>query len=62
MASSYRGLYVIYTNGQPTDVQVQDTGGNSLSLPLADYLAREVKPDWRELPSQDDCRQAKSGQ
>jgi len=30
MASSYRGLYVIYTNGQPTDVQVQDTGGNRL--------------------------------
>ncbi len=62
MASSYRGLYVIYTNGQPTDVQVQDTGGNSLSLPLADYLAREVKPDWRELPSQDNYHQAKSGQ
>ena len=62
MASRYRGLYVIYTNDQLTDVQVQDTGGNSLSLPFTDYLAREVKPDWRELPSQDDCRQAKSGQ
>ena len=62
MASSYRGLYVIYTNGQPTDVQVQDTGGNSLPLPLEDYLAREVRPDWRELPSQDDFCQARSGQ
>ncbi len=61
MASSYRGLYVIYTNGQPTDVQVQDTGGNSLSLPLADYLARAVKPDWRELPSQDDYQVSSAG-
>ena len=37
-------------------------GGNGLPLPLADYLAREVKPDWRELPNQDDYHQAKSGQ
>jgi len=61
MASSYCGLYVIYTNGQPTDVQVQDTGGNSLPLPLADYLAREVKPDWRELPSKDDYQVSSAG-
>ena len=57
MASSYRGLYVIYTNGQPTDVQVQDTGGNSLPLPLEDYLAREVRPreigDRPRFPSLD---------
>lgn len=61
MASSYRGLYVIYTNAQPTDVQVQDTGGNSLPLSLVEYLAREVKPDWRELPSQDDYQVSSVG-
>lgn len=43
MPSSYRGLYIIYTNGQPTDVQVQDTGGNSLPLPLDDYLGKLCK-------------------
>lgn len=61
MASNYSGAYVIYTNGQPTDVQVQDTGGNSLPLSLADYIAREIKPDWRELPSQDAYRAESAG-
>lgn len=36
MPSSYRGLYIIYTNGQPTDVQVQDTGGNSVLVKKSD--------------------------
>lgn len=61
MESSNCGLYVIYTNVQPTDVQVQGRGGNSLPLPLADYLAREVEPDWRELPSEDDYQKSLAG-
>lgn len=45
MASSYRGLYRVGPTENPTDIQVEDTGGNSLPLPLGDYVAREVSPN-----------------
>jgi len=61
MTSSYKGLFVIYTNEKATDVQVEDVGGNSLPLPLDDYLHRDVKPNWRTLPSQDEYQQLQRG-
>lgn len=52
MGSTYRGLYRIGTRDVPTDVQVQDPGGNSLPLPIDEYVSRDVYPDWRDLPTQ----------
>ncbi len=52
MTSSYRGIYTLGPRHAPTDVQVCDTGGIELSLPLEIYLDRGVKPDWSDLPSQ----------
>ena len=51
MASTYRGLYRIGPKDAPTDVQVQDPGGNSLPLPLDTYVVRGVLPVWQELPT-----------
>ena len=53
MPSNYKGLYVIRVNGVVTDVQVEDTGGNSLALPIDKYCERGVEPDWRLLPPQE---------
>lgn len=52
MASTYRGLYRIGPKNAPTDIQVQDTGGNSLPLPVNEYVIRGVYPDWHDLPTQ----------
>ena len=52
MKSFYTGLYLIVTNEVITDVQVTDPNGNSIPLPLQDYINRGVKPDWKSLPTQ----------
>jgi hypothetical protein len=54
MASSYTGICVYRhpTSGEVTDVQVRDTGGNELPLPIEDYIERGVEPPWQSLP---DC-------
>lgn len=52
MASSYRGLYRLGPVDSPTDIQVVDTGGNSLPLPNSVYMSRGVLPDWQQLPTQ----------
>jgi hypothetical protein len=52
MASIYRGLYRIGPRDTPTDVKVQDPGGNTLPLPIKEYVSRDVYPDWRDLPTQ----------
>ncbi|MBA9063896.1 hypothetical protein GGQ91_003297 [Methylobacterium fujisawaense] len=53
MASSYRGLYkCLPKQDRPTHIQVVDTGGNSLPLPIDTYEDRDVQPDWRKLPWQ----------
>jgi hypothetical protein len=50
--TSYTGkcLFGIKAKNDVTDVQVVDTAGNSIPLPLPDYLARGVKPDYETLP------------
>lgn len=60
MASSYTGLYLIMTRGEVTDVQVVDPGGNSMPLPLDEYIRRDVQPNYRDLPTQDEYICAKS--
>jgi hypothetical protein len=54
MASSYTGicLHRDPSTGDVTDVQVTDSGGNELPLPIHDYIARGVTPAWETLP---DC-------
>ncbi len=52
MASSYRGQYRLGPKDLPTDIQVIDSGGNSLPLRLEVYIARNFKPDWRTLPTE----------
>jgi hypothetical protein len=50
MASSYTGICVYRdSSGQVTDVQVRDTGGNELPLPLATYISRGVNPPYQTL-------------
>jgi hypothetical protein len=51
MASSYRGRYRIGPADTPTDIQVVDSGGISITLSLDVYVASDVQPDWRELPT-----------
>jgi hypothetical protein len=50
--TSYTGkcLLGIKAKNLVTDVQVVDTAGNSIPLPLDVYLARRVKPDYKTLP------------
>jgi len=52
MASTYRGLYRIGPSDAPTDVQVKDTAGNSLPLPIDEYVSRDARPEWSDLPTQ----------
>ena len=56
MASSYRGLFLVgdKATGRVTDVQVIDTGGNSIPLPFSEYRLRGVQPDYKTLPWQED--------
>lgn len=54
MASSYKGLYTIKgPEGQITDVQVEDTGGNGMPLSIDIYRHRGVQPPAESLPDQD---------
>ena len=59
--SSYTGrcLLGIKERNLVTDVQVTDTGGNSIPLPLQDYISRNIKPDYRELKWCEDLRDRK---
>ena len=53
MKSSYRGIFAHkLSNGTITDVQVVDTAGNSLSLPIAEYERRSIEPPAESLPDQ----------
>jgi len=56
MASSYRGLYLVGDKAanRITDVQVVDTGGISIPLPLVDYVNLGVQPDYKTLPWHED--------
>jgi hypothetical protein len=61
--TSYTGKCLLGSKAKNvvTDVQVVDSAGNSLPLPLPDYLARGVKPDYKTLPWCEDVgRSAKS--
>ena len=51
---TYTGLYLILTEGIPTAVQVKEEGGNTLPLPLHEYISRAVQPKWETLPTQAD--------
>lgn len=52
MATSYTGICVYRhpVTGEVTDVQVKDTGGNELPLPIDQYLSRGVMPAHETLP------------
>jgi hypothetical protein len=52
MASGYTGLFLIGDKAanRITHVQVVNTDGNSIPLPLADYVARGIQPDYKTLP------------
>ena len=51
MTSSYRGVYVRrYSNGQIYNVQVATPQGNSSTVSLFDYHAREIEPPIDRLP------------
>jgi hypothetical protein len=53
MNSSYRGIFAHkLKDGTITDVQVEDTGGQSLSLPIAEYERRGIQPPADSLPDQ----------
>lgn len=53
MASSYTGIYSLkLSDGTITDVQVVDTAGNSIPLPIDDYRSRGVQPPAESLPDQ----------
>jgi hypothetical protein len=56
--TSYTGLYKvgIKASNRVTDIQVKDTGGNSLPLALDEYIRRGVKPDWQTLPWAEDYK------
>lgn len=56
------GLYLILTEGIPTAVQVKDGEGNSLPVPLADYIRRAVQPKWETLPTEAQLQQSGSKQ
>ncbi len=51
--SKYKGLYAHkLSNGTITDVQVEDSFGNSLSLPIEEYERRAIQPPADSLPDQ----------
>lgn len=52
MTSSYRGVYFLGAEGVPTDIQVVDSGGNSIPLPIDQYVSRGVLPLWVDLPTE----------
>ena len=53
MTSSYRGLYAHkLDSGEITHVQVEDTGGVGMPLPIEAYRERDVKPPAETLPDQ----------
>ena len=52
MPSSYRGQYRLGPKDDPTDIQVVDTGGVSIPLPIDMYISRKVLPEWRLLPTE----------
>lgn len=51
MSSTYTGLYRIGPSESPTDVQVVDPGGNSITLSISAYVSRGVLPKWCSLPT-----------
>lgn len=51
--SSYKGLFAHkLRDGTITDVQVEDTTGMSLSLPIGEYERRGIQPPAATLPDQ----------
>lgn len=42
MHSSYRGQYWLGPKEKPTDIQVVDTGGVSIPLPIDMYISQSV--------------------
>ena len=55
----FRGVYLIgdKKTGRITKVQVEDNiRGRQDALPLAVYLARDIEPDHRTLPWQEDMK------
>ena len=55
MKSAYTGLYVQkFENGEIHTVQVFDTTGNSMPLDVDVYIEREIKPDIKSLPTQEE--------
>ena len=50
--TKYRGVYVRrYSNGQIYNVQVATPQGNSSTVSLFDYHAREIEPPLERLPN-----------
>ena len=55
MKSVYTGLYVQkFENGEIHTVQVFYTTGNSMPLDVDVYIEREIKPDIKTLPTQEE--------
>lgn len=53
MSTVYTGIFSHKTsNGTITDVQVVDTSGHSIPLPIHLYISREVQPPAESLPDQ----------
>ncbi len=53
MNTNYTGIYSLKTpNGTITDVQVVDTSGHSIPLPIHLYISRGVQPPAETLPDQ----------
>ena len=50
METSYVGRCVIKLNGVITDIQVEDQAGNSIPLPIDEYLKRNISPNHISLP------------
>jgi hypothetical protein len=51
MSSTYRGIYRLGPADNPSDIQVVDPGGNSISLPIDLYESRGLLPLWCVLPT-----------
>lgn len=59
MKTSYTGIFSHkLADGTITDVQVVDTGGNSLPLPIDEYRRRGVQPPAESLPDQNSYKPA----
>ena len=64
MAVMYRGFYLVGNkrNRRIKAVHVVNSVGNSTTLRVSDYISRQIEPDYKTLPWQEDVfrRQVKT--